>query len=446
MDFDRDITRGDYRFTDRHRELLFENLDYGTRDTAQAAEIRERAGNLPVRIQHLIEDVTLLSWGGVLDRGMRPGLKMDLESLEPPIERRVDSVLLEDELGRSEVSSFGMAVGHMLSHIYPGDPTEHARLWRGMALGYFGHPRSGCVHQDALAESGDSGYGDSTGSRPCHLFGWLQRQFREQEETSGEDGIDSVMYAEQIVTDLQRDFGRILLREFSDGVPTSRPLELPDKLLAVVLASVWSGETHDILRGMYRSFLESEAVGSGEEASVIDAGYPGMDESLLKRTIEMNVDLDYLEELDVLCRCLEVDSDRVEEQGFLGTGLIEVYACLGEADATSSSVAVADELGAATNIVTKLLNDLAGRGTSEREWAGMTPARETSDGYRLNSYGRVLGYVLFESEQPFAEIYSVAMAEEIREFFNVSDALPSLVEAVPTDELDFDGDSDKKPI
>lgn len=413
MDPEKQLSHGDYRLSTTQRRFLLNSGHVDPDESKQTTEIARRAKHLDARFQHLFEDIHLLYYCWILDSIIPMRSKVKLEEIEPILDHEIDQPLIEHEIEQSNVSTFGIALGKMLSQVYPGDPTEQTRLWWGLVLGYFGHP--------ALEH-------DRPERIPQSILGTISRKYSEKED------LDNFALAESQANWVVEQFGRELLYEFSEGVTVTTPEDLPKVLQVLVVASGKQGGdvTRRGLRNAYLHDLDRDE--DQEDKTLLELVYRDafgdQYSNIVEQLVKSRIDSELLTEADQLNRWLIADVARVSEQEFNNTYAHDVFKALWDAEAPQTAEALGSELGEPANLVKKLLNDFADQGTSKREWKGPIPATESPDGFQLTPYGELLGYALFESENYLSQVYAVALDERYHDLFKVPEHLRALVLAI----------------
>lgn len=402
MDPEKEHSFGDYSLSNHHREVLLKKDDLDPEGIKRDAEIARRAQNLDARFRHLFEDIALWDEVGALDEPIRSNLKVALEETEPILFEPSYEAALDFERTQSNISSFGLALGQMLSSVYPGDPTEQTRLWWGLVVGYFGTP-------DTSSDPKRT---------PESILSTILNRYEDRSET-----IEATSAADVEADRLLDEFAERLLWEFRDGVNINGPEDLPPELQVLVATAIGT-VNRGALREAQRRYSKYNEQSGGAEFFLESEFAAG-----IERIVDRHIDTELLSDLNTLVRCLVRDGKRVLNAKKFGVQAVDVFHCLWESEEPLSSTEMKSRLrkGGASQFG-KLANDLAGEGTSDYEWAGKPPGAKTNNQYELTPYGELLGFALFESSSPFSQIFAIGLSTELQELFDVTNGLPSLIE------------------
>lgn len=455
MEPERSRKYADYLLSDGQRESLMDDSSLGRKNTNKAEEIKNRARNIPLRIQYLIEDIELLHRASVLDALDLQGIKADLEEIDPPVENRNDFILLQHELDHPSgvnVSSFGLALGHLLSRIYPGDPTEQTRLWWGLTLGYFGHTDQTTpqpyVNSDITTKSGpivsgeqlpeefpiDSTIHSAIESPPEYILLTVLKKYSEQER----DDFTHLQRAYERAISTLENFGQILYDFFTDDVTIKDVTDLSLEIQAVIVATTWEKlNERSLTDAYYRYFRHVKE----SELDLIEEAFPMAVDTPIETITQRYVDLELLIDIDKLCRCVVSDRQTIDNHKGRGVAAVDVFKFLWNTAEPQYAGAVNKKIQKGANNVKWMLNELANQGEnrSNREWCFSPPVLKTADGFELSQYGELLAHLYFESEQPCAELYALAFNEDVRSAFDIDDRLPALVDDVVDNDVPFNG-------
>lgn len=457
---EREADYSDYGLRKDFRKLLLDKSDVGCSDTEKADKIRKRANDLDFRFQHLLEDIELLHRARVLEVLNSQELKANLEEIEPAIEERMDYALLEHEMNNPDgvnVSSFGVALGHALSLVYPGDRTEQTRFWWGLALGYFGHPtreipqpyvNSKDIPEHSVATGSDEPSARSSSvlseianipnEPPQSVLSTVTRKFIEKEE-SELSLMPRARYRAGVT--LER-FGQILFEELADGEPIEDVTDFSLDIQAVIIATSWGRLTEKgLTNAYYRHFRDNEKAPEGDETTLVEEVYSVATDTAVESITNTHVDLELLEQIDELCRHQDSDRELIDVHKGRGVVASDVFELLWKAEEPQYSGDLNSEIQKGTNNVKWMLNEFADQGDSrsDKGWSHTPPVVETAEGFELNQYGELLGYLHFESEQPLTELYALAFKEDIQSAFDIDERLPALVDSLVESEVTTEG-------
>lgn len=463
MDPERDEDYSKYTFRKDYREILCNQQNVGYKETNKAEEIRTRAGKLDYRLQHLVEDIELLHRARVLENLNLQGLKRDLEEREPPIEERVDSALLEHEMENPDgvnVSSFGLALGHALSRIYPGNQTEQTRLWWGLALGYFGHPageipqsyvNSKDILEDSVATTSDavsprefsmlSEMATIPDGPPQSVLWTVARRFEEKEK----GGLSEMPRANYRARSTLERFGEILFEEFAEDVAIEDITDFPLDIQAIIVTSIRGEVTEESLQDTYQQYFRKVAGDTPEEdsdgVSFLEAFFSEKTERAVGNLLDPHVDVALFPEVDRLCRHVVADFDLLHGRTSGGVLMADILELLWRADESKSASKLNNTIQKGRHNVKGALNKFTyqEKNLEWKRWSFSPPLDEQADEFELNEYGELLGHLRFESEQPLAELYALAFSSEIQSAFDIDERLPALVDELVEMEVPADG-------
>ena len=461
MDPERDTKYADYLLSDGQRKALKNDLDIGEKETDKAEKIRERASNLDLRVQYLFEDIELLYHSGVLEQLDVWNLKADLEEIDLPLQYRRDSPILEHEQENPDgvnVSPFGIALGHILSLIYPGDSTEQTRLWWGLVLGYFGHPAReipqpyttsnrlakksmilGSRRSNSDSSLTDSETSDVPSTPAQNVLSTVTEKFHKRSKDEIGFLQDANLFAEVVLN----EFGVLLYEDLEDGKEIEDVSDFRLHIQAVIVATLWGRLTEKGLTNAYHHSYKVREGSLGKDetpSSIIEECIPVATESAVESLTKTHVGLDILEEIDQLCRHVVSDIEKLGDlkgRGVVGT---DVFELLRNADEPLYASDINREIQKGANNVKWILNKLSNQSGDpcSNDWSYSHLSEETANGFQLTQYGELLGHLHFEVEKPRTELYALAFNEDIRFAFDIDERTITLVGQIVENDVPFD--------